>query len=1521
VSSSIRFIAEGESITGIIVEHSSANRSFQLSTDDSIERFYFDEIKRAQRIAKNKDILHPLPSSDMPADAKKDVVSLNVLKSNIETKPRSPDSTITVWRSDEILSTAKMMFTGNLDLISAPEPKFVISQDVVDKNIMTKDDINEIRNKSKSRYDYALKSNELSRIKAIIDTAKEIEKRYEASRISNLSQLCGLLLLKQNPTVNLSLSYEYLNKSLQWQPNDPISLQGIIFITMRQNKWKEAGEYLLRLLLDQENVSESQENIVRALGRCLCNIQNGTLPGLLALKDKMVSSQNYFNYLIFLAIVKESPEAAILVYDGKYTDAQKLIPDSVAFQSAGMLYPNLPPTDPIVEPSINVVNENYNILTGNVIFYPDRKHGFINSLARNESFFFVLDVVEDSELRNAFLSGVQNINVSFEDTGYRPIYARYNNAKNVSFASEFERERVRESKSFIHQRAPLDIRLASLPKDNSLYAQAKKAEQLGDLDTAEKKYNKIIMENRNTGREASSVLDLASMYSRQDKYREALKLIGDYRSRYFTVADNDRLDNVQVSILIKAKQYERAAELLKQMLDRTPKIRTNTPKFSIWFQQRAFCFMMMAFEKRDQNILQKELVLIQKQLSTWKGVEKVTNALRVIDNMPEKLAGLLNPQNPDVEEEINEAVTDALEPTETDEIQLPIVAEFLLKNNKLENFDQRIRDTLDTDKRDDRSTKAIRQEIDRLREQLKDVRGKRPLQKYHTNLSIAYLYWKYPDLCKGNEIRDHLYRALSFFGEGYVYEQERELARISLADALSIHTGLPISFGFGILLISYLQKIPETSVIVEQQQGPENFLEYAIDLLDQDEYGCEQFAKDFPYFMCRFYDKSKELMKNIKAKERKCFDLYFKDDFEPQRKAMQKIIRDEKNKLETTLRSDYKSLNILAENYANLRSLNDDMRFTIDKERIDRLAVLAERFPEIDKQTTYLLSQRELNETATAVETIYKEIKDKPTALSLQYFYPLLDKLNDELRKLHNKKLENSASKLTVVNLLANDNYVLDENNHVQLHLKIKLTEGTAPVEALEVIVEKQEGLDFDQATGMSPDILFDGTSRNLQLVLIPSQQHIEREAFDVQLAIGYTVSHSGERKQTEHHIFPVRLGEPGEPIENPYNITGAPISDPKKFVGRSVVIQEILTQIKQAALGKCYALYGQKRCGKSSTLKAIQRKLTNPCLAVYTDASSGEAEGSRSMNFAIMIRESLRKVLSKELTGNEMDLTFFKDFQTFFPDATLMNSPVQMFSTMIDYAKEKLKQAGWSEPRIILLIDEFTYIYQNIISGKMDGGIMRHWKAMLQNEGFSAVLVGQDTMPWFMEEFANEFGVVEKKRISYLSKDEFRQLADDWILLPNDKTRYRDTAFDRLFEYTAGNPYYSQRFCYTLVEYLNRRRASIITEADVDMVAMLLCRGGDGFEKIVPSDFHPFYEPLNQVKFSNVQYIDILRQIAARRNWAAKQDIGSESLAEEQVNEIIDELLRREILVQRPQSDEIKINVMLYAQYLWTNR
>ncbi len=539
-----------------------------------------------------------------------------------------------------------------------------------------------------------------------------------------------------------------------------------------------------------------------------------------------------------------------------------------------------------------------------------------------------------------------------------------------------------------------------------------------------------------------------------------------------------------------------------------------------------------------------------------------------------------------------------------------------------------------------------------------------------------------------------------------------------------------------------------------------------------------------------------------------------------------------------------------------------------------------------EKETRYLRLEADISR-------IMEEMSRHPTQLSIEKLLPPISSLLELLRRDF-AQIEVARPELELTNVLDNDFYVMHDGVIPLRLLLSSKDESAPPIEAIGLVLEQG-----DAEPCHSPDPLHGGQTREIELLIRPTEKQTQDETFTVNVIVEYR-DRKGATNRSRPFPLAVRLGKPTfEDIPNPYAryAGGAPVEDEKMFFGRAALIDRIVQCLSTGPQGQCFVLYGQKRSGKSSVLKQVEKRLKTSTLFALLSAgtfSPGDLWGS----FA--------RILSQELAFR------LEDASSAIPENWPSRSEIK--ASPLESIRNVARILAKHGHNIVVAIDEFTYIFEEAPDDV--GKFMRGWKALLEGKTFNAIVVGQDTMPRFKQAFPNEFGVTHDERITYLNEEETSDLATKPILLDG-ASRYRGRALHRLFDFTAGSPFFLQITCDRLVRYLNSRKAAFITEADIEHVARTLTVGS---EALPPERFDALVTAAGE-KVAIVSRDDLWRLLtkvakeSLHSGWCYKRELDGMPNSMEALKDLID----REILAS--EGERVRIRVGLFAQWLRANQ
>lgn len=522
------------------------------------------------------------------------------------------------------------------------------------------------------------------------------------------------------------------------------------------------------------------------------------------------------------------------------------------------------------------------------------------------------------------------------------------------------------------------------------------------------------------------------------------------------------------------------------------------------------------------------------------------------------------------------------------------------------------------------------------------------------------------------------------------------------------------------------------------------------------------------------------------------------------------------------------------------------------------------------------------------------------------YFRTLLRQLTYVVDTEHARYLRTAVSSPDFVSFPAREHFYVGDDQTFLLTVLIGLPAGDAPVESVQLILKDTPGLRAYGQTGFVQQ-LRPGETRELVQRLKVSDLALGMGEVTVSLGLRFRCT-TGQTAES-HTRSMVAVLEPAlrfVAVANPYTrySGGTPVEEQKMFFGRAELLERVYSEVTTGPLGQCFVLYGQKRSGKSSVLRQLAKRLRPPDLAVYLSLGTIDtARAERSFVQACIDSLYERLVLDFDMT-DVVEHNWPRESQ-------VESSPIESFRRSV-LATKRLLQArkGWRDVRPIFLIDEFTYVYEYIEEGLLTPAFMRQWKSLLESQIFDAVLVGQDTMPRFKEKYPNEFGVTYDERISYLSEEEARALAEKPILLAGE-SRYKGASLDRLIALTAGSAFYLQIFCDRLVQYLNRNRQAFITETVVSDVLAQLTTGPSALSL-------DKFDPLITAAAESVALVPKDRYLALLTRVALNPAITSQQVGPDDAP-LVRDLFAREVL-EREVTGRLRIRVGLFAEWLRAN-
>jgi tetratricopeptide (TPR) repeat protein len=566
------------------------------------------------------------------------------------------------------------------------------------------------------------------------------------------------------------------------------------------------------------------------------------------------------------------------------------------------------------------------------------------------------------------------------------------------------------------------------------------------------------------------------------------------------------------------------------------------------------------------------------------------------------------------------------------------------------------------------------------------------------------------------------------------------------------------------------------------------------------------------------------------------------------------------------------------------------------------------------KQTSYRDKERSYNFAKAQINQLIDDIKEKPTKFSYDGFMPLLEKVC-MLLDASFKVVEQASTPKVTVKILG-ESSVVSVDGSVQIKISVENSKDSSPIRDIKLKINKSDGVDSPYTAEHADSV--DGSEHcELQLKATLSDKVIKDKATTINVNCCYKIRSQEDAIELQTQLS-LRLysEDEFEAIPNPYEVlaNGGPVLDTKMFYGRNEFIERI-TEAVIKTNSKQVVIYGQKRSGKSSVLYHLKKKLEATNQTFCITFSIGDI-----FNENLSAAQLFYKIISKieeeiEFAGGnvpDFKCPTFKDFADEPNPADFFRKQIRLFKKACSLIDE------WKNKKLVIMIDEFTYLYAAIKEDKIDSGFMKQWKAITQSEesAYSSVLVGQDVFPMFKDEFPNEFGVTQDERLTYLAKADAVRLIEEPMGEPKSGKRFIEDAVETIIDYTSCNPYYIQIFCARLVSEMNRKKYMQVTSADVKEIADSFINGGQALTD------DKFDNLLNAGEKYDIQAISqettklVLKKIATNAQhigYCLREQI---SIGDKEMEDkVLADLVKREVLEQK--NDSYKIQVKLFQEWL----
>lgn len=616
--------------------------------------------------------------------------------------------------------------------------------------------------------------------------------------------------------------------------------------------------------------------------------------------------------------------------------------------------------------------------------------------------------------------------------------------------------------------------------------------------------------------------------------------------------------------------------------------------------------------------------------------------------------------------------------------------------------------------------------------------------------------------------------------------------------------------------------------------------------------------------------------------------------------------------------------NKLHDKFLSIQKIHTDLLNKTDRNLFFQMTEVLNLHLDYENKRSYEDKKDIFNKIVQLCEYNLEMIESTPTSLAKKYYKAIFEQERSSIKQSMSKLIEDRNPIITTTAL----GEAIVDNDCYQLHIDIANAELCSRIYNAKLYVSEINGIQLEESIeSVINEALYGGNHTTCHISI--DKSYIKPS--DSQVAIKCSIEYLDVLEVAQSYfgeiVFDIRTNRVFSQFKNPYAAADI-VEDEKMFMGRDKLIAEICERMSTPRRG--YVLYGQKRSGKSSVLWHVveQLKKERKLFAVYFTMGSIVADEDDIQDENITRADLYYEVLkSIELGIKKIDNKKFREQIGYkmLKRSDLDKHPEQDFRVYLEIYLEFIKnELKFKNEHIVLAVDEITKMYYLILEKKISPQIMSFWKSLIGEGYFSIVWAGQDAMPRFITEYANDFGIFNPQPLSYLDYNDAKNLVEKPVWDDDaNESRFDDSAVEEIIKITACSPYYIQHICSDVVSYANNVTQRLpITAYDVQKVVDNDMEGKGTF---TIKDFDNLIS-CGDAKLDIVSKEDaynVLRNIAryTRSSNSAYVNVNDipDYLENEMNQQVVKELLRRDVLVKRPNVTdrlEIKIKVELFKKW-----
>ena len=482
---------------------------------------------------------------------------------------------------------------------------------------------------------------------------------------------------------------------------------------------------------------------------------------------------------------------------------------------------------------------------------------------------------------------------------------------------------------------------------------------------------------------------------------------------------------------------------------------------------------------------------------------------------------------------------------------------------------------------------------------------------------------------------------------------------------------------------------------------------------------------------------------------------------------------------------------------------------------------------------------------------------------------------------------------------------------------KYPFTVSDAEVRLAFAVKNEGAGMAFDVELSLETDDCLSLNSRSQFFDQVDSGESFEPVEFpatvvkatNTSVIVEYTLrwtNGNGSQRILEDLIeLPTQRNIPWDTLKHaePYSLE--PVSNANELIGRSEQTRLLISKLKAQSVGS-FCIYGQKRVGKTSVV------------ATLADMPEVESITILYLDTGMFIVPDARETI------NNLGMKICTVLLQRNPGLTGLTAP--HFNGALSPLDDFLTAAFGLDPalRLVVVLDEFDALPSELYRrGNVSHAFFMTLRSLSARRPLGFILVGGEGMSEILSTQGEVLNKFRPLRIDYLERQSqwsdfvelVRRPVEGWATIT-------DEAVTKLYDVTAGNPFFTKFVCTELVEDMKRRRDAYVTGVEMDRAIRT------AVNQAAINHFQHFWddgviattdERIDQERASRRRVMLALGEVLRSKDRCTIENISTKAsrfgLGETEVQRVLADFEKRKILVQA--QEEYSCKVRLFERWL----